>query len=114
MRPIDADALQTALVDEYSGISGHKTREKFYRAIEIVRRQPTIALPPNDPLTIEELREMDGEPVWVYNSYNGWCNCRVVECIKPEDVFFTDGTARRISSYGDGWLAYRRRPEEGT
>lgn len=68
---------------------------------------------PNDPLTLEDLREMDGEPVWVYNSYNGWCNCRVVECIKPEDVFFTDDTVRRISSYGDGWLAYRRRPEEG-
>lgn len=26
MRLIDADALQTALVDEYSGIAGHKMR----------------------------------------------------------------------------------------
>ena len=24
-----------------------------------------MVLPPNDPLTLEELREMDGEPVWI-------------------------------------------------
>lgn len=65
MRLIDADALQTALVDEYSGISGYKTREKFCGAIEIVRRQPTIIPQPNDPLTLKELREMGGDPVFV-------------------------------------------------
>jgi len=42
MRLIDADALQTALVAEYSGISGYKTREQFYKAIEIAHRQPAI------------------------------------------------------------------------
>ncbi|MCI8917088.1 MAG: hypothetical protein HFF26_10580 [Oscillospiraceae bacterium] len=31
----------------------------------LIDSEPTIALPPNNPLTLEELREMDGEPVWV-------------------------------------------------
>lgn len=32
--------------------------------IEDIRSMPTIT-PQNEPLTIERLREMDGEPVWV-------------------------------------------------
>ena len=32
--------------------------------IEYVEYAPTLT-PPNEPLTIEQLREMDGEPVWV-------------------------------------------------
>lgn len=42
---------------------------------------------PNDPLTLDELREMEGEPVYVTNG---------------------EGPA----GY-DGWQAYRRKPEEG-
>lgn len=30
----------------------------------LVDHLPTLA-PPNEPLTLEQLREMDGEPVWV-------------------------------------------------
>ena len=32
--------------------------------IEDIRSMPTLT-PPNDPLTLEQLRKMDGEPVWV-------------------------------------------------
>ena len=34
---------------------------------------PTLT-PPNEPLTIEQLREMDGEPVWVEtgNQFSDW------------------------------------------
>lgn len=32
--------------------------------INVVKTQPTLT-PPNEPLTLEQLREMDGEPVWV-------------------------------------------------
>lgn len=32
--------------------------------IEYVEYAPTLT-PPNEPLTLEQLREMDGEPVWV-------------------------------------------------
>ena len=49
MRLIDADLLQTALMDEYVGIAGHNTRTQFYRAIEIVQQQPNIIPPSSDP-----------------------------------------------------------------
>lgn len=71
-----------------------------------------VILPLNDPLTLEELREMDGEPVWVYNAYNGWCTCRVIDEINAISIYFTDGMARYLNMYGNGWTAYRRKPEE--
>lgn len=68
--------------------------------------------PPNAPLTMEELREMDGQPVWFCKCHNGLCNWCVIDHTNETNIFFTDGTVRLMSSYGDGWLAYRRRPEE--
>lgn len=72
------------------------------------------APPPNGPLTMEELREMDGQPVWFCKCHNGLCNWCVIDHTNETNIFFTDGTVRLMSSYGDGWLAYRRRPEEET
>lgn len=69
---------------------------------------------PNDPLTLEELREMDGQPVWFCKCHNGLCNWCVIDHTNETNIFFTDGTVRLMSSYGDGWMAYRRRPEEET
>lgn len=73
---------------------------------------------PNDPLTLEELREMDGEPVWVVgvasiNKFRGhwdicdWENGEVVSfpyCMENPD----------IGQYGITWRAYRRTPKEGS
>lgn len=69
---------------------------------------------PNAPLTLEELREMDGQPVWFCKCHNGLCNWCVIDHTNETNIFFTDGTVRLMSSYGDGWMAYRRRPEEET
>jgi len=30
-----------------------------------------------------------------------------------DSIFFTDGTVRLLKMCGNGWSAYRRRPEEG-
>lgn len=75
---------------------------------------------PNDPLTLEELREMDGEPVYVVldtknhlNKRSGW---KVVEIMDDEFICFTDGTICSLYylNFFRDWLAYRRKPEEGT
>ena len=69
----------------------------------------TRTAPANPPLTLDELREMDGEPVWCesVNSStrpNQWCICHDDYCGNGEwDMFFED--------YGDAWLAYRHKPE---
>ena len=105
MRPIDADALYEAL------------REAgMVFALRMVAAAPTITPPPNDPLTLEELREMDGEPVWVEHCNGGeW----VVVAWNIHDEIAGARQARLdADNYGSdglgGWLAYRRKPEEGT
>ena len=69
---------------------------------------------PNEPMTLEQLREMDGEPVWIVdiggrNWYGpGWAivdrENDLVRTVKNwNPVFF--------EKYGERWLAYYRPPE---
>ena len=73
--------------------------------------------PPNEPLTLDQLREMDGEPVWIvdvgpHKWYGpGWAivdrnNCLVRTAKNWNPVFF--------ERYGERWLAYCRPPEGET
>lgn len=69
---------------------------------------PEIVPPPNEPLTLEELRGMNGEPVWLRGSgLNRWY---IFDGFSLDGIpFFTPEIG-----YGKPWAAYRRRPEEGT
>ena len=66
---------------------------------------------PNDPLTLEELREMDGEPVWLVIAGGG--RYAVIRSCRETFTEFTDGAQPPNAMYGSYWLAYRRKPEEG-
>ena len=70
------------------------------------------------PLTLDELREMDGEPVWVvYDEDAGmWALVEVCE----ESIFLTNNLGGRseyaadVELEDDGITVYRQKPEEGT
>lgn len=67
--------------------------------------------PPNDPLTLEELRGMDGEPVWV-EQLNGDLPWGTYSIVWLSMRSATNGQVRfPFKKYGKAWLAYRRRPE---
>ncbi len=68
----------------------------------------TALSPPNEPLTLEELREMD-EPVWVackpIEGGNGyWCLCQHGHIITPAGSIYN---VKEIPH----WVFYRRPPE---
>jgi len=80
------------------------------------------AEPPNPPLTLEELRQMDGEPVWVIgvsciNNFQGhwdifdWNDGHMLFCksLEEPDLENYDPDGRLGIA---GWRAYRRRLEE--
>lgn len=72
-----------------------------------VRSMPTLT-PPNEPLTLEELREMD-EPVWVackpIEGGNGyWCLCQHGHIITPAGSIYN---VKEIPH----WVFYRCPPE---
>ena len=91
------------------GILGENERA-INEAIEIVRKAGEAER--NDPLTLDELREMKGEPV--YTTRNGWRICYGVTDFTGE-LHMETGAGSRIPlrDYGKKWLAYRRPPEEG-
>lgn len=81
-------------------------------AISALRAQQERENP--QPLTLEELRRMDGEVVYIPESeeYFGGMGIvsvsqeMVVDFVDMEDGFWP------FDEYGAGWLAYRRKPEE--
>ena len=65
---------------------------------------------PNEPLTLEQLREMDGQPVWFENMSGGrWCIVDAVyRCLIGKIFGVTFEESERTG------LAYRRPPEGET
>lgn len=73
---------------------------------------------PNEPLTLEQLREMDGEPVYVVPKdkpahCGGWCGVTVWKCDRYSYVsLLRDADSGwGFEKYGKTWIAYRRPPE---
>lgn len=96
----------------------------LFEAVHIIEQlRKAAAPPPNEPLTLEQLREMDGEPVWCVDGYGNACWCLVncddgLPCCYDNETGLWDGSFYEMSGDGKyglhktGWLAYRRRPEE--
>ena len=96
--------------------------KEFYRMAAVALTQPS-----NEALTLEELREMDGEPVYIIAKDMGIAEWNVItgkepiaiayDCPMPgfksvvEGIAFANGRAFRAGAYGITWLAYRRPPE---
>ena len=93
-------------------------REALDMAISALRQQETVANRNglNEPLTLDELRKMDGEPVWVvYGEDAGmWALVEVCE----ESIFLTNNLGGRteyaanVELEDDGITVYRRAGEE--
>lgn len=121
-RAIDKDKLITSMAwhDQQGMIS------RIDDVLDIIEAFPTLT-PQNDPLTIEELREMDGEPVYIISEFyhisewnipNGIGEIVIaydVPCAGMKEVIpsikFIDGKELAVEKYGSSWVAYRRPPE---
>ena len=105
-RAIDADRLLKMM----SHWKPYMDMDKVRKAVQ---NMPTLT-PPNEPLTIQQLREMDGEPVWVQTpgipKYGRWVIVAGVDTEDGQRTLYCQGdyTCR---NYGRDWLAYRRPPE---
>lgn len=91
-----------------------RTTDTYHQAAQIIDmlisalEGDTTLTPPNEPLTLEELREMD-EPVWVackpIEGGNGyWCLCQHGHIITPAGSIYD---VKEIPH----WVFYRRPPE---
>lgn len=112
-RAIDASELMV----EIQACSWDSEQDKE-RAEDLVLGMPTLA-PPNEPLTMEELRKMDGEPVYMTFPSDTGNQCGHWALVGTQRW----GAVSLI--YGCGWSSYEsavetlgakfyRRPPEGT
>ena len=94
------------------------------RAQELARAEKDgllAVLEPNDPLTLEQLLQMDGEPVWVeddkwlrkggWGLVSAWTGPTGGKCAVYVYNTKTGPTLYPCQEYGRCWRAYRRKPE---
>lgn len=92
----------------------HQAAQIIDMLISALEGDPTLPQPSNEALTLEELREMDGEPVWVQTpgipKYGCWVIVAGVDTEYGQRTLYCQGdyTCR---NYGRDWIAYRRPPE---
>lgn len=119
VRPIDGNILRKwceKIIDQACHPATVQIGEVF---LAKVRSMPTLT-PPNEPLTLDELREMDGEPVWVVcnNEFEPLVFWALVE-VCEESIFLTNNLGGRteyatdVEFEDDGVIVYRHKPEEG-
>ncbi len=65
-----------------------------------------------EPLTLEELREMLCEPVYIVAGYVSWWD--IVSFAGMEYLYLKVEGSLPFRDYGKNWTAYRQNPEEGT
>lgn len=111
MRLIDADQL-------ISDIQSHNDMEEnnpTWRSKDVVMLLENAPEPPNDPLTLEELREMDGKPVPVWcDKVNGYIFIAATKTEPYNQVWFFNHKGHWDTVLYYHTKFYRRKPEEGT
>ena len=110
-RAIDAYTLNNDLVSWYNDTEDETEKSILRRVMQRVVQAPTLTLPSNEPLTLEQLREMDGQPVFLVFMQPieyGWEDQWALVDSENETVF--NGAYKFDFSNCVGF-AYRRPPE---
>ena len=108
-------SAQAVMVKEFEGKMEelHDSKSELSAAIagrETVTNRNAF----NAPLTLDELRQMDGEPVWVeFQDGSGGC-WGLVHITVFNHIVFANGLFCTIGKpyYGKTWLPYREKPKE--
>ena len=118
------DGLEDLIQDRKSFVT--PANDKFYgkdnpfkydiavlkAAIDKLNRRPA---PENKPLTLEQLREMDGEPVWIaLLNIAKQPTCEVITKICEDGIHTVGAGGSDYASFGlydKTWLAYASKPE---
>ena len=120
-RAIDGELLELEIAYIANKLAKSDAQKALMgRVMYCVEHMPTLT-PPNEPLTLDELREMDGEPVWCADGEEHSCYCLVNA--ESEDCIDSESGAWCFAFYGMtrdgenglhnmGWLAYRSKPKE--
>lgn len=101
--------------DVLPGCLGWDEAKPLREAVALLKTHPEAR--PNEPLTLEELRKMEGQPVWIerhgYGRKIGWAIVGGDESLYGVYFGTRYGLARLPrEDCGYAWIAYRRPPKE--
>ena len=96
------------------GVNTDTLDEAFDMAISALRQQEHFreVTKKVEPLTMDELREMPCEPVYIVAGYVSWWD--IVSYAGMEYLYLKVEGSLPFRDYGKNWTAYRHKPEEGT
>ena len=111
-RAIDADALYDLVERRYKVSNGieHRCERNL---LDLICNMPTLT-PPNEPLTLEQLREMKDEPAYlkIFDTAlkSGW---HIIKAVTQDKIIFRGWHTVYvpISGMGVDYNLYRRPPE---
>ena len=91
-----------------------KFNQAIIIAISALRRQEHFrdVTKKVEPLTLDELRDMPCEPVYIVAGYVSWWD--IVSYAGMEYLYLKVEGSLPFRDYGKNWTAYRQMPEEGT
>ena len=112
-------AEELAAAEDPDGMIWETLKKECHINREVRERISALAPPPNDPLTPEQLLEMDGEPVWIVFAADADGEClalwALVSVDKANEEIFLLNCLGGSSAYeeigGDIKAIYRRKPE---
>lgn len=91
---------------------GNGSRAAFLLAVEALREKAEREDP--KPLTLEELRQMDGDPVWIIAKHHViYADVVKIQGKEDGDAFIGFEINHRLqeNGYGKTWLAYLHKPQ---
>lgn len=112
IRPIDgAELLGIERLLDTDVVRKSKTASWLLdQVLHDIQAMPTLT-PPNEPLTLEQLRWMDGEPVW-YGFLKKWALVSIRDAEVWLVTLWNEYVIRADDCENTGTMVYRRPPEE--
>ena len=120
MKLYDNDAYRDEFMEAvYNLLSGDSSNDRANQVIDLFDAAPAVETEPaplNDPLTLEELREMDGEPVFLTPIQSACTNDKqgawALVDLNQRMCRVSGGGLAVFENCGKTWMAYRYRPQE--
>lgn len=114
MKLYDNDAYRDEFMEAvYNLLSDDSSNDRANQVIDLFDAAPAVVAEPalsNGPLTLEQLREMDGEPVWCKRTKS----YVIIACVKDEpykQIWFFTNKGKWDTILFHHTKFYRRKPE---
>ena len=107
---VDCENLRPLRADALTYLQKYQEMLDYQKTVETLIKPACIPDVENKPLTLEELKQMEGKPVWIVNERLGWAGWEIIWNF-PGNKMETREDSWNIDEIGTEWNAYRKERE---